>query len=45
MGFIEKLKNAFKKKNKSEAAPAAAEPAAKKTKGAPAKRAAQFAGE
>ncbi|MBO4552170.1 MAG: hypothetical protein J5673_03110 [Candidatus Methanomethylophilaceae archaeon] len=45
MGFIEKLKNAFKKKNKAEAAPAAAEPAAKKTKGAPAKRAAQFAGE
>ena len=42
MGFIEKLKNAFKKKNKGEAA--AAEPAApKKAKGAPATRSAQFA--
>ena len=41
MGFIEKLKNAFKKKNKGEAA---AEPAApKKAKGAAAKRSAQFA--
>ena len=42
MGFIDKLKNAFKKKNKGEAA--AAEPAAKKAKGA-AKRSAQFTGE
>ena len=44
MGFIDKLKNAFKKKNKGEGA--AAEPAAaKKAKGAPAKRAAQFTAE
>ena len=43
MGFIDKLKNAFKKKNKGEAA--AAEPAAKKTKGAAANRAAEFKGE
>ena len=41
MGFIEKLKNAFKKKDKGEGAK---EPAAAKKKG-PAKRAAQFAGE
>ena len=44
MGFIEKLKNAFKKKNKGEAA--AAQPAAaKKSKGAAAKRSAQFTAE
>ena len=44
MGFIEKLKNAFKKKNKGEAK--AAEPAAaKKSKGASASRASQFTGE
>ncbi len=43
MGFIEKLKNAFKKKNKGEGAPAAEAAAPKKTKGAPAKRSAQFA--
>ena len=46
MGFIEKLKNAFKKKNKGEAGAA---PAAAKTKdapaAAPANRAAQFTGE
>ena len=47
MGFIEKLKNAFKKKNKGEAGAA---PAAAKAKDAPAaapaaNRAAQFAGE
>ncbi len=42
MGFIEKLKNAFKKKNKGEGA--AAEAAApKKAKGAAGKRSAQFA--
>ena len=43
MGFIEKLKNAFKKKNKGEAAAA---PAAAKAKDAPAgNRAAEFTGE
>ena len=44
MGFIEKLKNAFKKKNKGEAA--AAKPAeAKKSKDAAGARAAQFTGQ
>ena len=44
MGFIEKLKSAFKKKNKGEASAAAPEAAApKKAKGAAAKRSAQFA--
>ena len=43
MGFVEKLKNAFKKKNKGEVAAAA--PAAEKKSGAPANTAAQFTGE
>ena len=45
MGFIEKLKNAFKKKNKGEGKAAAEPAAAKKTKGASASRASQFTGE
>ena len=43
MGFIEKLKNAFKKKNKGEAAASAAP--AKEAKKAAGNRAAEFAGE
>jgi hypothetical protein len=45
MGFIEKLKNAFKKKNKGEAPAAASAAPAKEAKKAAGSRAAEFAGE
>ena len=45
MGFIEKLKNAFKKKNKGEAPAAASAAPAKEAKKAAGNRVAEFAGE